>query len=125
VPNLILQPIVENALKHGISRNSGQGLLRISCKREVEKLVIQIYDNGPGPQRTNASLSEPVREGVGLNNTRSRLMRVYGGDHLIELRRAPQGGFEVTLRVPTRLTNSPALSQPALETPQPASTAGD
>ena len=125
VPNLILQPIVENALKHGISRNSGPGLLRITCKREGEKLAMQIYDNGPGPQRVDTPLAEPVREGVGLNNTRSRLMRVYGGDHLIELRRAPQGGFEVTLRVPTRLTNSPALSQPEMETPQPASTAGD
>jgi sensor histidine kinase YesM len=125
VPNLILQPIVENALKHGISRNSGPGLLRITCKREGEKLAMQIYDNGPGPQTVETPLAEPVREGVGLNNTRSRLMRVYGGDHRIELRRAPQGGFEVTLRVPARLTNSPALSQPEMETPQPASTAGD
>ena len=104
VPNLILQPIVENALKHGISRNSGHGILRISCQRENGRLAMKIFDNGPGPQRPPTS--EPVREGVGLNNTRSRLERVYGGDHHISLRRVAGGGFEVAIRVPMRAAPS-------------------
>jgi len=107
VPNLILQPIVENALKHGISKNAGAGVLKIVCRREEDRLAMRVTDNGPGPQRTALDLDQPLREGVGLNNTRSRLTRIYGGDHRIDLHRIPQGGFEVTLRVPLRLKPRP------------------
>ena len=102
VPNLILQPLVENALKHGLSRNTEHGILRISCKQEEGRLAMKVYDNGPGPKRATANLLEPVREGVGLNNTRSRLERLYGGDHHIAFRQVPEGGFEVTIRIPMR-----------------------
>jgi hypothetical protein len=102
VPNLILQPIVENALKHGFSRNTSHGLLRISCKQEDGKLAMKVSDNGPGPARTIVKIAEPVREGVGLNNTRSRLERLYGGDHHIAFRSPAEGGFEVTIRIPMR-----------------------
>ena len=102
VPNLILQPLVENALKHGISRNSSHGVLRISCKREEGKLAMTVYDNGPGPKRITTNLLDPVREGVGLNNTRGRLERLYGGDHHIRFRHVAEGGFEVTIRLPMR-----------------------
>ena len=102
VPNLILQPIVENALKHGFSRNTAHGLLRISCLREEEKLAMKVFDSGPGPVRAVVKIAEPVREGVGLNNTRSRLERLYGGDHLISFRRPNEGGFEVAIRIPMR-----------------------
>jgi len=126
VPNLILQPLVENALKHGISRNTTQGLLRISCQREEGKLAMKVYDNGPGPQRP-ANPQEPVREGVGLNNTRSRLERLYGGDHRIDFRHATGGGFEVTIRIPLR--RSPVYPADPAEPKEiqqiPASTAGD
>lgn len=110
VPNLILQPIVENALKHGISRNSAHGLLRISCKQEDGKLAMRVYNNGPTPKREPVSLSEPVREGVGLNNTRGRLQRLYGGDHHIDFRRASEGGFEVTIRIPMRPVPQQAMA---------------
>jgi len=102
VPNLILQPIVENALKHGISRNTTHGVLRISCKREDGKLAMTVFDNGPGPRRASPNMLESVREGVGLNNTRSRLERLYGGDHHINFRHVAEGGFEVTIRIPMR-----------------------
>lgn len=102
VPNLILQPIVENALKHGISRNTAHGVLRISCMQEDGKLAMKVYNNGPAPKREPVNLAEPVREGVGLNNTRSRLERLYGGAHHIDFRHAPAGGFEVTIRIPMR-----------------------
>jgi two-component system, LytTR family, sensor kinase len=102
VPNLILQPLVENALKHGLSRNSGHGILRISCQQEDGRLAMKVFDNGPGPARTTGNMLEPVREGVGLNNTRSRLERLYGGDHRIDFRQAAEGGFEVVIRIPMR-----------------------
>ena len=100
VPNLILQPIVENALKHGISRNTNHGLIRISSMREDGRLALKVFDNGPGTARATGNMLEPVREGVGLNNTRSRLERIYGGDHRIDFRHPPEGGFEVTIRIP-------------------------
>ncbi|MBL8238217.1 MAG: histidine kinase [Bryobacterales bacterium] len=102
VPNLILQPLVENAIKHGLSRNTDEGVLRISCKADDGKLSMKVFNNGPAPQRATANLQEPVREGVGLNNTRSRLERIYGGDHHIDFRHSAEGGFEVTIRIPIR-----------------------
>ena len=111
VPNLILQPIVENALKHGISRNTAQGILRISCMQEDGKLAMKVYNNGPAPKREPRNLAEPVREGVGLNNTRSRLERLYGGDHHIDFRHAAEGGFEVTIRIPMRPLPCPTYAQ--------------
>ncbi len=128
VPNLILQPLVENALKHGISRNTTQGLVRISCKQEDGRLAMTVYNNGPVPRRGPVNLTEPVREGVGLNNTRSRLERLYGGNHHIDFRRGAEGGFEVTIRIPIR----PAMALPgavpgesANPSPVPATFAGD
>jgi hypothetical protein len=125
VPNLILQPIVENALKHGISRNTSAGVLRISTRQEDGKLAMKVVDNGPGPQRTSGNLLEPVREGVGLNNTRSRLERLYGGDHHIDFRRGSEGGFEVTIRIPMRPVPGLPAPLPAEDRPEALRTAGD
>ena len=85
---------------------------------------MRVFDNGPGPasQRPALNLAEPVREGVGLNNTRSRLERLYGGDHHIEFRRAAEGGFEVTVRIPMR--PSPVHPKAEDSKPIPAAAAG-
>jgi two-component system LytT family sensor kinase len=103
VPNLLLQPIIENALRHGISHKQNGGLLRISSKREGDTLTMQVFDNGPGPQ---AQPHGQFREGVGLNNTRSRLQRLYGGEHKIAFKKIPDCGFEVTIQIPYRLTST-------------------
>lgn len=80
VPNLILQPIVENALKHGIGQITTQGILRIARTRQGERLVMSVRDIGPGLKQQTGPWK---REGVGHGNTRSRLERHYGGNHLI------------------------------------------
>lgn len=95
VPNLILQPLVENALKHGVSRNTSPGVVRISCMRRNGELTLSVHDNGPGA-------APPLREGVGLSNTRARLERLYGPRAAIHLGRPPAGGFDVTLHIPIR-----------------------
>jgi signal transduction histidine kinase len=100
VPNLILQPIVENALRHGIAPRSSPGRIEISTKRDNGSLRIQVKDNGPGLP----AISKPngrFREGVGLANTRARLAQLYGGSHRLELANAPEGGLVVTLEIPT------------------------
>jgi two-component system, LytTR family, sensor kinase len=100
VPNLILQPIVENALRHGIAQTRGPGRVEISAKRENGSLRIRVRDNGPGL----ATITRPddgLKEGLGLSNTRARLEQLYGAAHRFELENAPGGGLIVTLEIPT------------------------
>jgi sensor histidine kinase YesM len=87
VPNLILQPIVENALEHGASRALGEGVVSIAARRAGDRLTITVRDNGPGVGAR--------REGVGLGNTRARLAQLYGDEAGVTLTTAPDGGGAV------------------------------
>jgi signal transduction histidine kinase len=97
VPNLILQPLVENAIKHGVSAQPGSGRVEISARRESGMLVLRVRDDGPGlvdaPRPGGGS-------GVGLANTRERLQQLYGEDQRLDLENAPEGGLEVTVGLP-------------------------
>jgi two-component system LytT family sensor kinase len=104
VPNLILQPIVENAIRHGIAPRSSQGLLEIMVKRENGVLRIEVRDNGPGLPVNHSSI-KLFKGGVGLANTRARLDRLYGAAHRFELENNPAGGLTVTLEVPSTASN--------------------
>ena len=101
VPNLILQPVVENAVRHGISAVSGSGFIRIAARRRANTLQICIVDNGPGlPQR--------VEEGIGIATTRQRLIRMYGAEGKLELKNEPAGGTLVVLEFPFRVSREVA-----------------
>jgi two-component system, LytTR family, sensor kinase len=91
VPGFILQPIVENALEHGVSNISGTGRVEIRAHREGPRLVISVSDNGPG-------LADQ-RDGVGLSNTRARLAQMYGQNASLTLRSNAGGGAlaEITI----------------------------
>ena len=106
VPNLILQPIVENALRHGLSQRSA-GHLEISAKRENGSLRIQVKDNGPGLSAITRPKTANTREGLGLSNTRARLEQLYGGAHRFEIENAPEGGLVVTLEIPAGGSRAP------------------
>jgi len=100
IPNLILQPLVENAVKHGLSRKLGVGTVSIDARVEGELLMLTVGDDGLG-------MAEPVLEdvyarGVGLRNLRARLERLYGSDHLPEIRSSPGRGTVVRLRLPVQ-----------------------
>lgn len=99
VPSLILQPLVENAIRHGIEPREDAGCVRIAARRVDGMLELTVSDNGPGLPENEAI---PRREGVGLSNTRSRLTHLYGADHRFELTPAPGGGLEARLRIPCR-----------------------
>lgn len=86
VPNLILQPLVENAIRHGISRRVTGGRVVIAAVREGDRLELSVTDDGPG-LRTDA----PAREGVGLSSTRGRLERLYGANQAMELTETSEG----------------------------------
>jgi two-component system LytT family sensor kinase len=93
VPNLILQPLVENAIHHGIGPRVGAGRLDILAWRENGHVHLQVLDNGRG-------LSANYTEGVGVSNTRARLRQLYGAEHQFVMRNRPEGGLEVMVAVP-------------------------
>ena len=97
MPNLILQPIVENAIRHGIARQTNSGRISIRAYTHKERLVMQIEDNGPG-LRPNGGPTPS--SGIGLNNTRARLKQFYGDDYQIEVANASGQGVIVTLDIP-------------------------
>jgi sensor histidine kinase YesM len=105
VPNLILQPIVENAIRHGIAPRSTPGRIDIQAERKNGTLRIRIKDNGPG-LTLNRSLERNFKEGVGLANTRARLQQLYGAAHRFELANDPRGGLIVTLEIPSETPDS-------------------
>jgi two-component system, LytTR family, sensor kinase len=94
VPNFILQPLVENALEHGVSR-TGEAEIAITARRDGGQLLIAIHDRGPG-------FDASAESGVGLANTRARLAALYGGAATVEMRTAPEGGAAAELRLPWR-----------------------
>ncbi len=102
VPNLILQPLVENAIRHGIEPRARPGRIELRAQRHGSALALGVSDNGPG-LRDN----QPGREGVGLSNTRARLRELYGSDHRFELLRSPEGGLQVDLSIPFRAATHP------------------
>ena len=97
VPTLLLQPLVENAVRHGIAPKVGGGRLDISARQDGDRLRLVVRDNGTG--LGNDTL-QAFNEGVGLSNTRSRLEHLYGEQHRFEFHRPPDGGLAVTVVVP-------------------------
>lgn len=97
VPNLVLQPLVENAIRHGIAPRKTAGQIEIKASRKNGMLMVSIQDNGPG---LNRSQRRVFQGGLGLSNTRERLSQLYGKDHRFEMINAPEGGLLVTLEIP-------------------------
>jgi signal transduction histidine kinase len=102
VPNLILQPLVENAIRHGIAPRAAPGRVAIAAHRAgppgaaPDRLELRVRDDGVGAPCG-------VREGIGLGNARARLRSLYGSAHHFEAGSPPGGGFLVTIGIPLRL----------------------
>ncbi|XXX71737.1 histidine kinase [Sorangium sp. So ce134] len=97
IPNLILQPIVENAIRHGIAPRASSGSVTIAARREDRRLVVEVTDDGRGLKEGWAG---EASEGTGLGNVRARLRQLYPGDHRLAIARRPEGGVLVTVAVP-------------------------
>ncbi len=96
VPRFILQPLVENAIRHGVAATRGDIEIEIEAAVGGARLEISVRDTGPGPP-------ESASEGIGLRNTRSRLATLYGDDAELEMSRREEGGTEIRLALPLRL----------------------
>jgi LytS/YehU family sensor histidine kinase len=94
VPNLILQPLVENALRHGLQDKPGAGILRVSTRRDGDQLQLRVDDDGLGLPPAGTA------EGIGLGNTRSRLHMLFGDAAQLVLSAIPGGGTRAEVRLP-------------------------
>jgi sensor histidine kinase YesM len=97
VPRLVLQPLVENAIRHGIARRSGPGTVAIMAACADGTLTLTVRDNDVGRPAHGI-----VREGVGLSSTRARLAQLYGATQSLVIAPAPEGGTICTIRIPCR-----------------------
>lgn len=95
VPELILQPLVENAIRHGIAERIEDGEIQVAAREEEGNLVVSVQDNGPGYRPGD-------REGVGLANTRARLEELYGTARRLEVSTGKHGGTIAVLRFPLK-----------------------
>jgi signal transduction histidine kinase len=107
VPSLLLQPLVENAIRHGIAQTVGAGRVHVRAERREGRLWMEVRDTGPGFPPAGAQ-----REGIGLANVRARLACLYGEEGRFTLENAPEGGALVTVEVPFR-TAAPGARAPA------------
>jgi two-component system, LytTR family, sensor kinase len=111
VPRLILQPLVENAIKHGVSPSSEKGLIQISARRAGGALEIEVRDNGLG---LNGQARARFSKGVGLSNTRARLECLYGDAHSLDFSEG-HGGLAVKMQIPLAGAAQPAAASPATQ----------
>jgi two-component system, LytTR family, sensor kinase len=96
VPIMILQPLVENAIEHGMSSESRVSTIAIRTRMDHSKIRLSVSDTGPGFRSNSATFVK----GIGLSNTESRLKQLYGGEHEIEYARLSGAGASVTISIP-------------------------
>jgi two-component system LytT family sensor kinase len=128
VPHFVLQPLVENALEHGIARRAGAGTIDVRASRtgaDGETLVLMVADDGPGlsageaaarvePDHGSAPARSTAERGIGLSNTRRRLAALHGERHQFLVCDRPGGGVEVRIEIPFR-TGSADMPYPAAD----------
>jgi sensor histidine kinase YesM len=95
IPHLLLQPIVENAIQHGLAPRAGGGTIILSASRVRRGLELRVADDGAGMKRE-------AKTGIGISNTRARLESLYGGDASFDLAPRPGGGVVATIVTPLR-----------------------
>jgi sensor histidine kinase YesM len=102
VPNQVLQPLVENAIRHGVDARRGEGLIEIRARAEGATLMLFVRDDGPGLRPEALKGGRAQGRGIGLSNTRARLRELYGPVSMLELANHPAGGTQVSLSIPLR-----------------------
>jgi len=125
LPSMLLQPLVENAVKYAVSPQEEGARISLTAKVQGHRLRIKIEDTGPGVSgqrqgdllRSGEKPDETMSTGVGLANIRNRLIQAYGPDHRFETRSGAGGGFTVLIEIPFETARQDSAD--AEETPQP------
>jgi sensor histidine kinase YesM len=108
VPNLFLQPLLENAVRHAVDQGKGRGRIEIHCRRLGDRLCLTLLDDGPGipagvqQDRQDEGLSGGSGLSIGIANVRERLQQLYGEAHSLEFLNRAEKGFEVSIEIPCR-----------------------
>lgn len=141
LPSMLLQPLVENAIKYAVSPQEEGACITLSAQLVGPRLRIAVSDTGPGlrdaPQARSfggalAGVGRTVSTGVGLPNIRDRLQQAYGEDHRFEIRNPPEGGFTVIIEIPHEAADAPEktaakkpdVAQPVIAAQVPAHSIG-
>ena len=116
IPQLLLQPLVENAMQHGIGRAAGKGFVEVGASRVADELVLRVRDSGPGSRASERSGApgEDPHWGLGLSHTRERLRQLYGEAGRLVLIRSGDGGTTAEVRFPYH-GEAPRAPEPRIE----------
>jgi two-component system LytT family sensor kinase len=98
VPSMILQPLVENSVKHGLARKVGEGRITIKTVLRDGHAVIEVLDDGLG--MSEERLEQALGGGIGLNNVNERLRTIYGANYRLKLTSSPGAGTSVRMEIP-------------------------
>jgi sensor histidine kinase YesM len=99
VPCFLLQPLIENAVVHGLRGVRKTGVIAVAAAAEKRELVLSVTDNGVGPPQDDLA---GIKMGVGLGSTRDRLATMYPNRHTFTMRRPPEGGTQFRIAIPLR-----------------------
>ncbi|NKB32275.1 MAG: sensor histidine kinase [Pseudomonadales bacterium] len=100
VPTMLLQPIIENSIKHGITKNEAGGTITIKARKKGRLLTLEVTDDGPGLSEEDADEKLSLSKGVGISNIRNRLQEIYGGDHELMFTNVEPSGLKVMVVIP-------------------------
>lgn len=111
IPTLLLQPLVENAVRHGIEPSGRPGLIRVAARRDGNRLRLEVRDNGMG---SGLPQGEAPRLGVGLSNVQARLSSYFGNAASLDFSTPQEGGFQVTLELPALEHSDNPIETPSM-----------
>jgi sensor histidine kinase YesM len=120
IPSLLLQPLVENAIKYAVSPQEEGARISLTAQVIGSRLRVTVADTGPGLQAQPGAAwtsDRTVSTGVGLANIRDRLAQAYGEDHRFQIDNPPEGGFTVVIEIPYELYRDPDAILAAPEKP--------
>ncbi len=113
VPSLLLQPIIENSMKHAIAQSEQGGTIGLRAHVNGQRLVIELSDSGSGIKKATTKIMSSNGRGVGLRNTGERLKALYGSNYSFDLNLMPSGGLKTTISIPYEPQTDYALMQSA------------
>jgi sensor histidine kinase YesM len=106
VPSLLLQPIIENSMKHAIAQNELGGTITLLAKVSQHRLIMDLSDTGSGSKIVKSKMESSTGRGIGLRNTNERLKALYDNDFSVSINLLPLGGLRTTIELPCEYSST-------------------